>query len=456
MENKNLQQGLLPRHVRMMAIGGMIGAGMFKGSSDTLSLAGPSVVFAYLSGGILLLVIMGALAEMAGVYAKADIRELIKKAFGTRASFVMGWLYWINWVLVMAVEIVAAGTFIQYWFPAAPLWLLSLLVALAILVVNLSNVKYYGEVEFWISAVKVMALVSFIVLGGSLLTGVFSGNHVSHFTNYTIHGGFFPKGWHGLFSSLLVVMFSYGGSELIGLTITETKDAGRVLPKIINGIMWRVILFYTLPLLVICGLIPWDEVSGKASPFVQVLASVGLKDAAELMNFIMLTAVFSAANSGMYATSRMLYSLAKNGDAPAVFERTSKNGVPIFGLVASAVCLFIGVIAAYITPANVFHVLMGIPGFTVMLVWISICLAQLKLRSTYPAAPLFTLRFFPLSTLFTACSLLIIFLTILFDPNNKVSSLLCIGIVIFLLICAGIRPEKKHRKNSGSTFTVGK
>lgn len=442
MQQDTLQKGLLPRHVRMMAIGGMIGAGMFKGSADTVALAGPGVVFAYLFGGAIMLIVMAALAEMAGVFPKSDIRDFISRAFGTKAAFVVGWLYWVNWVLVMAVEIVAAGAFLQFWFTTVPLWVLSMLVALAIIFLNLLNVKYYGEMEFWLAGMKVVTLLVFIALGGAMLFGAFSNEPAPYFTNYTAHGGFLPQGWGGVFASLLVVMFSYGGAELIGLTIAETKDADKVLPKVIKGVIGRVVIFYTLPLLVICGLMPWNVIAQNGSPFVQVLSSTGLAGAAHIMNFIMLTAVFSAANSGMYATSRMLYSLAKGGEAPKAFLRISRNGVPIFGLIVSACSLFIGAIVAYVVPEDVFTYLMGIPGFTVMLVWISICLAQLKLRRTYPARPRFTVVWFPYTTLFAVLVLAGIFVSVMFDPKNLISSLICVGVVLFLVICAQLRLKK--------------
>lgn len=438
MSKQQLQTGLLPRHVQMMAIGGMIGTGIFKGSSETISLAGPGVVLAYLLGGLLLFVVMSALAEMASVYPSLDIRKLIQKAFGPQVSFIIGWLYWINWVLVMAVEIVAAGAFLQFWFPSAPLWILSLFVGIGLILLNFTHVKNYGELEFWLAGVKVVSLIGFILLGGYLLFGS-STVTTSPFENYTSHGGFLPNGWSGVLTSLLVVLFSYGGAELIGVTIAETKDAERVLPKVIKGVMWRVILFYMLPLLIICGLVPWDELGHVNSPFVQVLSAFGLTNAAHIMNFIMLTAVISAANSGMYVTTRLLYSLASDGQAHKAFTRLNNQGVPVFGLLISSVCLFIGALAAYLTPSTVFQYLMGIPGFVALLMWIAICFAQIKLRKSYPQLPGFYVRLFPYSTYVTLAALLAIMLIILFDPKNLISSVVCIVVLITLVSFAFAR-----------------
>ncbi|SEN17020.1 amino acid permease [Lihuaxuella thermophila] len=439
--DQQLERGLLPRHVRMMAIGGAIGAGIFKGSADTISLAGPGVIFAYLFAGLLLFIVMSGLAEMAGVYPRADLRDLIKKAFGFRISFVTGWLYWINWVVVMAVEIVAAGSLLQYWFPQLPVWLLSLFVAGVLLILNLASVRLFGEFEFWLSGIKVTTLILFIVLGFSLLFGVVSDD-APYFEHYTSHGGFFPLGLAGVFSSLLIVIFSYGGTEMIGLTIRETKDAQHVMPKIVRGVIVRVCLFYVLPLLVICGLMPWNEIGAHGSPFVQVLSGIGLKGAAHIMNFVMLTALVSAANSGMYATSRMLYSMAEAGEAPSLFSRLSGNGVPFFSLLMSSVFLFLGALVAYLTPEHVFQYLMGIPGFTVLMMWITICLAQLKLRKKYPVSPVYQSPYYPYATIFTTVSLVVILFAMLFDAKNLISSSVAVGVVVVLFLLSWLQPKK--------------
>jgi len=450
MSAQNLKAGLLPRHIQMMAIGGMIGTGIFKGSSNTISIAGPGVAIAYLIGGALLFFVMSALAEMACAYPTLDIRKLIQKAFGSRASFVIGWLYWIQWVLVMAVEIVAAGAFLQYWFPAVPLWVLSFIVGVCLILLNILNVKNYGELEFWLAGIKVVTLTLFIVLGGALLFGLTSGTPAD-FANYTQHGGFFPFGWTGVFSSLLVVLFSYGGAEMIGVTIAETKNAERVLPKVIKGVIWRVILFYVCPLLIICGLMPWNEIANQSSPFVQVLSAFGLGQAAHVMNFVMLTAVISAANSGMYVTTRMLYSLATDGQAPAAFTRLSKHGVPIVGLVVSAVCLFLGALVAYLTPSNVFSYLMGIPGFVTIVMWMSICLAQLKLRRSYTALPHYYVRLFPYTTVLTVLALFVILIMIMSDEANLISSIVCLSVLLVLTILGYARNRKKASSEKALT-----
>ncbi|EIJ78354.1 amino acid permease-associated region [Bacillus methanolicus PB1] len=442
---QELKKGLLPRHVQLIALGGMIGTGIFKGSSDTLNIAGPSVVFAYLLGGLLLFIVMAALAEMAIVYPNLNVQHLIHKAFGFRVSFIVGWLYWINWIIVTIVEILAAGSFLKFWFPSAPLWLLSFLCAVVIVGINLFQVKYYGELEFWFAGIKILALIAFIILGFFILLGFIPSSIGDPLANYTANGGFFPHGMGGILGALLVVMFSYGGAELIGVAVTETKDAKRVLPKVIKGVVWRVILFYILPILIICGLMPWNKVSGEDSPFVQVFSITGLPGAAHVMNFVLLTAVLSAANSGMYATSRTLYAMAQSGDAPKRLLKISKQGVPIKGIMITGICLMIGVYLAYMTPDQVISYLMSIPGFTVMLIWMSICFAQLKLRSRYEEKPFFQLKWFPYTTIFAIFSLLIFFISFLFNKENIIGTTVCLFILLILATLSFITGNRKEK-----------
>jgi amino acid transporter, AAT family len=435
---QNLEKGLLPRHVQFIALAGMIGTGIFKGSSDTLAIAGPSVVVAYLIGGLLLFIIMAALGEMALAFPNLNVQHLVNKAFGFQVSYLVGWLYWINWIIVTVVELLAAGSFLQFWFPTIPLWLLSFLCAVVIVGINLTQVKYYGELEFWFAGIKVIVLIAFIILGFSLLFGIIPSSIQDPLSNYTAHGGFFPHGMGGTFSAFLVVMFSYGGAELIGVAITETKDAERVLPKIIKGAVWRVIIFYILPILIICGLMPWDKVTGADSPFVQVFSTTGLPGAAHIMNFVLLTAVLSAANSGIYATSRTLFSMAQSGVAPKRFAKLTTKGIPLIGIMLTSVCILVGVYLAYLTPSQVIGYLMTIPGFTVMLIWISICAAQLKLRPLYKRKPAFNVKWFPYTTIFAIVSLSIIFIGFVFNPNNIIGTSVSLATIGFLIILSFI------------------
>jgi amino acid transporter, AAT family len=436
-----LQKSLLPRHIRLMALGGAIGTGIFKGTSETVSIAGPAVIFSYLFAGLLLLVVMSAIAEMAIAFPGVNMKGFIHKAFGTNVSFVIGWLYCFMWLVVCVIEVIAAGSFLQYWFPTMSLWSLSFISAIFIVAINFMNVKRYGEFEFWFAGIKITMIVLFVVLGAGILFGIIPSNQTDYFQNYVQHEGFFPQGWTGVFSALLIVIFSYGGTELIGLTLTETKDAEKVLPKVIKGVIWRIVIFYTLPILIICGLIPWNEIGNQASPFVQVLSAVGFDGSAHIMNFVLITAVLSAANSGIYGCTRMMHSLAAEGEAPKLFSYVSKNGVPLYSVIVSAIILIGGTFVAYFSPDRVFVYLMAIPGFTVSLVWISICLAQLKLRKTYTKLPSFKVWGFPYVTSFTAITLSITCLAFAFSEQNRASMFVCLGMLVILLLCSFFRKK---------------
>ncbi|MGG0176849.1 amino acid permease [Gottfriedia acidiceleris] len=438
-----LQKNLLPRHIRFMALGGAIGTGIFKGTSETVSIAGPAVIFSYLFAGLLLLVVMSAIAEMAIAFPGLNMKGFIRKAFGTRVSFVIGWLYCFMWLVVCVIEVIAAGSFLQYWFPSMSLWSLSLISAIFIVAVNFMNVKRYGEIEFWFAGIKITMIVLFIALGAGILFGIIPSDHSDYVQNYVQHKGFFPHGWSGVFSALLIVIFSYGGSELIGLTLTETKDAEKVIPKVIKGVIWRIVLFYTLPILIICGLIPWNEIGNQESPFVQVLSTVGFQGSAHIMNFVLITAVLSAANSGIYGCTRMMYSLATEGEAPKAFAKISKNGVPIYTVIVSAIILIGGTFVAYFSPDRVFGYLMAIPGFTVSLVWISICLAQLKLRKTYTKMPHYKVWGFPYVTSFTVIALGVSCVAFAFSEENRLSIFVCLGMLVVLILCSFINGKKQ-------------
>ncbi|WP_129691273.1 amino acid permease [Gottfriedia acidiceleris] len=438
-----LQKNLLPRHIRFMALGGAIGTGIFKGTSETVSIAGPAVIFSYLFAGLLLLVVMSAIAEMAIAFPGLNMKGFIRKAFGTRVSFVIGWLYCFMWLVVCVIEVIAAGSFLQYWFPSMSLWSLSFISAIFIVAVNFMNVKRYGEIEFWFAGIKITMIVLFIALGAGILFGIIPSDHSGYVQNYVQHKGFFPHGWSGVFSALLIVIFSYGGSELIGLTLTETKDAEKVIPKVIKGVIWRIVLFYTLPILIICGLIPWNEIGNQESPFVQVLSTVGFQGSAHIMNFVLITAVLSAANSGIYGCTRMMYSLATEGEAPKVFAKISKNGVPVYTVIVSAIILIGGTFVAYFSPDRVFGYLMAIPGFTVSLVWISICLAQLKLRKTYTKQPHYKVWGFPYVTSFTVIALCVSCVAFAFSEQNRLSIFVCLGMLVVLILCSFIKRKSQ-------------
>lgn len=442
-----LQKKLRPRHITFMAMGGVIGTGIFKGSAETVGVAGPGVVVSYIVAGLLLLVVMGAIAEMATVYPNMNMKDFISKAFGQRVSFIVGWLYCFLWLTVCIIEVIAAGSFLQFWLPNVPLWVLSLACAIIIILMNSFSVKSYGEFEFWLAGIKIAMIIIFIILGASILFGILPGFDHSFSYNFTEYGGFFPNGWTAIIPALIVVMFSYGGSELIGLTLTEAENAEKVVPRVVKSFILRVILFYTLPILIICGLIPWNQISEQSSPFVQVLSTSGLQGATHIMNFILITAVLSAGNSGIYGATRMLHSLAKDGEAPPALGKLSKKGVPVNSLKLCAIILLSGSVIAYFVQDQLFPLLMAVPGFVVLTVWLVICVTQLKLRKDYPVEPSFKIWGFPWLTIFTIVSLSIIGILFLLDSSKRISIGICILVMVLLVIWSFVkfRPVREKK-----------
>lgn len=412
-KQQELARRLESRHIMMIALGGAIGAGIFKGSSTSINLAGPGVVVSYLIGGFILYFVMQGLAEMAVRNPEAKtFRELIESTLGHFAGYTSGWFYWLSWVLVMAAEMAAAAVFLQYWLPDVPLWLLSLIVSLAITLLNLFQVSIYGETEYWLAAIKIAVLLLFILLGGTLVFIGWGGQAAVGFANLTGQGGFLPHGLTGIAASMLVVMFSFGGTEMIGMTLGETKDPEKVVPRAARNVILRILIFYVLPILIIVSLTPWNQVGSNESPFVTVFRTVGIPYVGSIMNFVLLTAVVSAANTGMYAASRMLYTQALAGQAPRFFAKLSGRQVPVRALLASTSFLYVGVIIAFFAKGKAFDYLMVLPGYGVLAIWILLTVAHLRSRRSEEQLTGFHVKGYPYTSWFALLALLAIFVGI--------------------------------------------
>lgn len=327
LENQNLSRGLKNRHVQLLAIGGAIGTGLFLGSGRSINLAGPSILFAYMITGLICFFVMRALGELllSNLNYNSFV-DFVREYMGNRAAFITGWTYWFCWISLAMADVTAAGLYIQYWFPNIAQWIPSLIILMILLLMNLTAVKLFGEMEFWFALIKVVAIMALIVIGTFMIIKGFSTDvGVSSFTNLWNYGGWMPKGLSGFILSFQMVVFAFTGIELVGLTAGETEDPENVIPKAINNIPIRVILFYVGALLVIMSIYPWTAISPERSPFVQVFSAVGIAAAATIVNFVVLTSAASACNSGIFSTSRMVYSLAKEKNAPEVMKKLTAN-----------------------------------------------------------------------------------------------------------------------------------
>ena len=295
-DSSEMKRGLKNRHLQMIALGGAIGTGLFYGSASTIALAGPAVMLSYLIGGVVIFFIMRMLGEMAvDEPVSGSFSYYATKYWGKFPGFLSGWNYWFNYVLVSMAELTAVGIYMQFWYPDMPQWIAALVCLVVITVVNLINVRLYGEFEFWMALVKISAIVLMIVLGLCLLFG--SGQPFpDNISNIWQNGGFMPNGWWGLALSITVVMFSFGGIELIGITAGEAENPDHTIPKAINQVIWRILIFYVGTMAVLMALWPWNKVGMEASPFVQIFSNVGVPAAAHILNFVVLTAAVSVYN----------------------------------------------------------------------------------------------------------------------------------------------------------------
>jgi len=407
-ENEKMQRGLKNRHLQMIALGGAIGTGLFYGSASTIALAGPAVMVSYLLGGIVIFLIMRMLGEMAvDEPVSGSFSYYAGKYWGAFPGFLAGWNYWFEYVIVSMAELTAVGIYMNYWLPDMPQWLSALLCLLLITMVNLVNVRLYGEFEFWLSIIKVAAIVGMIILGLYLILSNPAG-FPANISNLWAYGGFFPNGLWGMALSVVAVMFSFGGIELIGITAGEAMNPEQTIPKAIHQVIWRILVFYVGTMAILMALWPWNQVGMEASPFVQIFSDVGIPAAANLLNFVVLMAALSVYNSAIYSNSRMLYGLASNDDAPRFLAVLSGHGVPVGGILASSGVTLLIVVLNYFFPKQAFMYLLSVVVAAAIISWLIIAITHLKFRQHcqrtqhvtkfpslfYPAANYFCFAFF--------------------------------------------------------------
>ncbi|MFJ6748039.1 MULTISPECIES: amino acid permease [unclassified Streptomyces] len=380
----SLNRGLGSRHIRFIALGSAIGTGLFYGSSESIKAGGPAVLLAYLIGGAAVFLVLRSLGEMAVKSPCAgSFGEYATKHLGPLAGFTTGWTYAFEMVIVCLADITALGVYMGFWFPDVPRWIWLLAAVLVIGALNLFSVKVFGELEFWLSLAKIIAIGAMIVAGIAILIfGVTSGGHAHHIgiSNLWENGGFFPNGVQGFIVSFAVVMFAFGGTEIIGVTAGEAENPEKTIPGAVNSIPLRIVLFYVLTLAVIMSLNPWQNVDSSGSPFVEIFATVGLKSAATVLNIVVVIAALSAINSDIFAAGRMMYGMAERGQAPTAMRRLSRNGVPWMTVVIMIGALLFGVLMNYLVPDKIFLIISSIATFATVWVWLMILLTQVRAR----------------------------------------------------------------------------
>ncbi|MCY7751808.1 S-methylmethionine permease [Bacillus haynesii] len=452
---QNFQRKMQTRHLIMLSLGGVIGTGLFLSSGYTISQAGPAgTILAYLVGALIVYLVMLCLGELSvAMPVTGSFHMYAAKFIGPGTGFTVAWLYWLTWAVALGSEFTAAGLLMQRWFPDTSVWMWSAVFAALIFVFNAVSVRFFAESEFWFSSIKVLAIILFIILGGAAIFGIIPLQNTDSaplLSNFAGEGGLFPNGFLPIFMAMLSVNFAFSGTELIGIAAGESAEPEKNIPKAIKTTLWRLVLFFIGTIFVLSCLIPVKEAGVIKSPFVVVFDRIGVPYAADIMNFVILTALLSAANSGLYACSRMLWSLSKEKTLHPVFQKLTSRGIPLNALIFSMIGGILSLLSGVFAPDSVYIVLVSISGFAVVAVWMSIAASQfmfrrrflaegntaddLKYRTPlYPAVPI---------AAFLLC--LASCIGIAFDPNQRIA-LFC-G-VPFMALCYIIY-YARNRKNS--------
>ena len=380
MAKDNLQHKLKNRHLQMIAIGGVIGTGLFFGSAKSIQMTGPSIILSYLLGGLVIYIIMRALGEMVVDHPNSgSFSEYANRYLGNYAGFIIGWTAWFEYTVVCMLEVTAVTFFLDYWFPGLPHWQVCLGILLFFTALNLMSVRLFGEFEFWFAGIKVVVILAMLILTCYL---IFFKNGLNPQIGEYIHSNvLFAGGSQGLMLSLVVVMFSFGGIEFVTIAAGEAENPQKSIPMAINGVIIRIIFFYVLTMIAIICLYPFAKLNANISPFVDVFDKIGIPAAAGVMNLVAITAALSAFNSCLYASSRMYFNLASNGYAPKVFATVNKKtGIPVASVLLTSASIFIAIIVNYVYPEKAIMYLLTIVTAAILIVWFIILLTQLKFR----------------------------------------------------------------------------
>ncbi|HVB17698.1 MAG TPA: amino acid permease [Stellaceae bacterium] len=432
----------------MIALGGVIGAGLFVGSGVVIKAAGPAAVLSFMITGLLVVLVMRMLGEMAvalpavgSFYEYARLAWSDQPRFGELAGFVTGWMYWYFWVIVVAQEAIAGAGLVRFWLPTEPIWIVSLTLLLLLTVTNLVSVKSYGEFEFWFASIKVAAIMVFLLLGGMYVLGLWPGAAPS-VANLTAHGGFAPNGILPILTGAVAATGFYFGAEIVAIAAAEAAEPAKAVAKATNSVITRVLIFYVGSIFLVVCLVPWNS-PGISTPYVSAVSAIGIPAAAQIMNAVVLTAVLSALNSGLYASSRMLFALTRRGDAPSGLAKLSRSGVPTRAILLGTLFGYVAVVMSYISPGTVFAFLVNSYGTVAIFVYLLIAISELRLRARLeredPARLGIRMWAYPYLTYLAIAGMLSIVLAMAFIPDQRTPLLFGVISLGALLLGFGVR-----------------
>lgn len=447
-----LNRTLKGRHLTMIAIGGSIGTGLFLATGYTVNRGGPGgAVLAYLVIAVMVYFLIMSLGEMATWLPVSGSFQTYSTKFVSPAfGFAVGWNYWFNWAVVIGIEIVAASIVMKFWFPTVPPFIWSIIFCAIIFGINIMSAKAYGETEYWFAGIKVIAVVAFLIVGAGMMLGFLGNEGAIGFKNFTqSEGGVFPHGMVAVVAASFTAVFCFLGTELVGIAAGEGENPEETIPKAVKTVFVRVVIFYIGATFVVAALIPWQQGSVDVSPFTLIFQRAGIPGAASIMNFVVLTSTLSCANSGLYASSRMVYAMAKEGKAPKIFAKTSSRGVPIYALLLTASMGLFSFLSKFMGASQVYLLLVSASGLATLFSWIGIALSHYKFRKWFIGQGhcvnelKFKAPLYPFGPLFAGGLCLIVIVAQFFDPTAKLTA--WTGVPLFIIVWG----YGKYKQNKG-------
>ncbi|MCG5249799.1 amino acid permease [Brevibacillus agri] len=452
-QHNELKRSMNSRHLFMISLGGVIGTGLFLGSGYTLSQAGPvGTILSFLVGGFIMYLTMLCLGELTVAMPVAgSFQTYMTRFVSPSLGFGVGWLYWLGWAVTVALELLSSGLLMQRWFPDSPVWMWCAIFGVLLFLLNALSARAFGESEFWFSSIKVSAIILFIILGGAAMFGLIdmkNGQPAPMFSNFT-SSPLLPFGITGLLMTMITVNFSFQGTELIGIAAGESKEPEKTIPKSIRATVWRTLVFFILAIAIVAGMIPYQQAGVIESPFVVVFDSIGIPYAADIMNFVVLTALLSVANSGLYAATRMLYSLSNERMASRKLAIVNRKGIPMNALIITFSISLLSLLSGFFAEDTVFMVLLSIAGLGAQVGWISISASQLAFRRHYlkNGGKLEDLKFrtplYPVLPLVSLILNLSVLVSLAFDPEQRIALYCGIPFMLIAILIYQLRFKNK-------------